>query len=217
MKKATRSTKAGKSVKPAKAARSSKSAKPARTAKSETIGGIGSDAVTRATGRGWPEWLRILDAAGARKMNHKEIVAVLSKEHGVSSWWRQMLTVGYEQARGLREKHQKVDGFSASRSKTVAAPVSALYAAWGDARARTRWLGAGAKSLVVRTTTKNKSLRAGWDDGASRVDVTFWAKGATKSQVSVEHSKLATARDVARMKTFWGEALERMKSAVEAM
>lgn len=187
-----------------------------RATKSAVIGGISSDAVARATGKGWPEWLAIIDAAGGRRMSHKEIVAVISRDHGVSAWWRQMVTVGYEQARGLREKHQKVDGFSASRSKTVAAPIAALYAAWGDARARARWLGAGAKSLAVRTTTKNKSLRAGWDDGASRVDVTFWAKGPAKSQVSVEHSKLASARDVARMKAFWGEALERMKSAVEA-
>jgi len=184
--------------------------------KTQVIGGISSEAVEKATGKSWAQWLKILDSAGGRKMNHKEIVAVLAGEHGVSSWWRQMVTVGYEQARGLREKNQKADGFSASRSKTVAAPVSALYAAWGDARARARWLGAGAKSLVVRTSTKNKSIRAGWESGASRVDVTFSAKGTAKSLVSVEHSKLASARDVARMKAFWGEALERLQSAVEA-
>ncbi len=185
------------------------------SAKTQIFGGIGTQAVEKATGKSWAAWLKLLDAAGARKMTHKEIVAVVTKQRGVSAWWRQMVTVGYEQARGLRVKHQKVGGFSASRSKTVAAPVGTLYAAWSDGRARARWLGADAKSLVVSTSTKNKSLRATWQEGASRIDVTFVSKSAVKSQVSVEHNKLASESDVALMKAFWGEALERMRGAVE--
>ncbi|MFN0149560.1 MAG: hypothetical protein ACKVU1_02480 [bacterium] len=195
--------------------KAAKKAAPKSSRKAQIIGGISTEAVEKATGKGWTEWLRILDAAGARKMNHKEIVAVVTKAHRVSPWWRQMVTVGYEQARGLRVAHQKVDGFSASRSKTVAAPIAVLYAAWSDARVRARWLGPDAKSLVVSTSTKNKSLRAVWQGGASRVNVTFWAKGAAKSQVAVEHNKLASESDVALMKAFWGEALERMRGAVE--
>ena len=56
-------------------------------------------------------------------MSHKEIAVYISEKEGCPSWWCQMVTVGYEQERGLREKHQKPDGYSVSASKTVAVPV----------------------------------------------------------------------------------------------
>jgi len=37
------------------------------------LAGVGSEAVERATGKGWDEWLRVLDRAGAKTMTHKEI------------------------------------------------------------------------------------------------------------------------------------------------
>ena len=62
-----------------------------------------SDAAVQAsTGKIWKEWFAILDKAGARKMDHKQIVAYLVKHHKVGPWWQQMVTVIYEQARGLR-------------------------------------------------------------------------------------------------------------------
>src|SRR6266849_6848560 len=93
----------------------------------EKFNGISSEAVRAKTGKGWPEWLKILDAAGAKKMNHKEMVALLHTKHGVDPWWQQMVTVGYEQARGRRLKHQKGDVFSIGASKTIEASVSTLY------------------------------------------------------------------------------------------
>jgi hypothetical protein len=75
-----------------------------------TIGRISSESVREATGRGWEEWLEILDGAGARDREHKGVVAHLRSEHPeVSSWWRQALTVGYEQARGKRVAGQTAD------------------------------------------------------------------------------------------------------------
>jgi hypothetical protein len=56
-----------------------------------------SDAAVQAkTGKTWDEWFKILDKAGGKKMNHKEIVAYLSEKYGVGPWWRQMVTVTYE-------------------------------------------------------------------------------------------------------------------------
>src|SRR5438105_10233383 len=92
-----------------------------------------SDAAVQAkTGRVWNEWFKILDAAGARKMNHKQIVSCLSQKHGVGPWWQQMVAVTYEQARGLREKHEKPDGYSISVTKTIAVPGAKLIQAWAD-------------------------------------------------------------------------------------
>jgi hypothetical protein len=68
--------------------------------------GISNEAVKARTGRTWPEWFAILDEAGAPVVGHKGIVTLLTKYHRVGHWWRQMITVAYEQERGLREKHQ---------------------------------------------------------------------------------------------------------------
>ena len=38
------------------------------------LAGVGSDAVARATGKAWDQWLAILDKAGAVAMPHKAIV-----------------------------------------------------------------------------------------------------------------------------------------------
>ncbi|TFD81276.1 hypothetical protein [Cryobacterium fucosi] len=58
--------------------------------------GIGDKAVRSATGRSSGDWYALLGAAGCK---HPAIAAWLGEEHGVPPWWRQMLTVGFEQAR----------------------------------------------------------------------------------------------------------------------
>jgi uncharacterized protein YndB with AHSA1/START domain len=171
---------------------------------------IGDEAVRARTGKGWKEWFRIIDAAGGRTMDHKAIVAVLTG-HGAGDWWRQMVAVGYEQARGLRKKHEKPDGFSVSASKTIAAPVGELFRAWSDPRARGRWL---PDPLQVRKATADRSLRITWGDGTN-VDVNLYSKGPAKSQVAVEHARLRSEREATGKKTFWGEALERLKARLE--
>src|SRR5512146_48686 len=81
-----------------------------------------------------------VDRAGARKMAHKDIALLLSRKFGVPDWWGQLVTVGYEQARGLRAAHERSDGFAATASRTVHAPVDRLFDAWRDAQSRGRWL-----------------------------------------------------------------------------
>jgi len=177
----------------------------------EVQAGIGSEAVRAKTGKGWAEWFAVLDKAGAAKWPHKEIAKHLHAL-GCGDWWSQMVTVGYEQARGLRVKHQVASGFSASASKTVAVPIAKLYAAWIDAKTRAKWL-RGAR-FTVRTATKDRSLRITWSD-ETNVDVMFFSKGPTKSQVAIEQRKLSSVKDVERVKKFWGGALEQLKQLLE--
>jgi hypothetical protein len=77
-----------------------------RTSTTNKTAGISSAAVKKATGKDWKQWFTLLDKAGARKMPHKDIACLVYEKHQVSGWWAQMVTVGYEQARGLRQKHQ---------------------------------------------------------------------------------------------------------------
>jgi hypothetical protein len=79
------------------------------------VAGISDAAVQAKTGKTWPEWLALLDRAGARKMNHQEIASYLHDELGCSGWWSQMVTVGYEQARGMRDPRCQRRGCHDSR------------------------------------------------------------------------------------------------------
>jgi uncharacterized protein YndB with AHSA1/START domain len=171
---------------------------------------ISSDAVQKATGKSWDEWLAILDAAGAKTMTHQEIVAVLAKKHKVGPWWQQMVTVGYEQARGRRVKHQRSHGFSINRSKTIAVPIAAAYAAWNDKVKRSKWLADPA--LTIRKATANKSLRITWNDGEGEgnLDVQFYAKGKEKTQVTIEHARLKNEKAAEKMKAYWGKQLDKL-------
>lgn len=178
-------------------------------------GGVSSDAVRAKTGKTWDEWLKVLDTEKAHKLPHKQIAQLLSTKYHVPDWWSQMVTVGYEQARGLRAVHQKADGYSANASKTFNAPLRELYAACADETTRAKWL--GKKKYVVSKATPNKSLRIAWGkDDVTRVDFNLYAKGETKSMIQIEHSKLTTAADVGKMKTYWTRALEKLANIIES-
>ena len=181
-------------------------------AKANKVGGISSEAVKAATGKGWDEWFGIIDRAGGRKMDHKQIVAVVSKQKGARPWWQQMITVGYEQARGLRKVHETAKGYQIGRSKTLDVPMPALFKAWKDPKTRRRWM--GDCDLVIRKATANKSLRITWPDGATNVEVNFYKTKGGKSQVTVQHNKLADAKAAAKMKAYWGKQLNRLATTL---
>jgi hypothetical protein len=172
-----------------------------------------SDAAVKAkTGKVWAEWFKILDRAGAKEMPHKEIAAYLYNEQKVGAWWCQMVAVAYEHERGIRQKFQKCDGeFSASGSRTMAVPMAKAFAAWTDEKLRKRWLPDG--KLEITTATPGKYVRGKWD--ASRLSVGFYSKGSKKTQVAVDHGKLASSRESAKMKSHWFEALDRLQKMLE--
>ena len=183
------------------------------TAKDTIAPRMSDMAVKAKTGKNWKDWFSILDKAGARKMNHQEIVKLVSEKYDVGPWWQQMVTVTYEQARGLREKHQKPEGYQISVSRTVNTPVARLYKSFANAKSRSSWL--PEDGLMVRTATRDKSMRLTWNDNKTSLEINFYPKDADKSQVVVQHSKLPDARSSARMKTYWGKALNRLRAALE--
>jgi hypothetical protein len=169
------------------------------------------EAVKAATGKVWVEWFKILDKAGAKKMRHQEITTVL-QEKGVGPWWGQTVAVAYEQERGLRDRFQKCTGeYSTSGSRTMAAPMAKAFAAWTDDKLRKKWLPDG--KLEITTATPGKYVRGRWGD--SRLSVGFVGKGAAKTQVAVDHGKLANSKECAKMKTYWFAALNSLQAMLE--
>jgi hypothetical protein len=44
--------------------------------------------------------------------------------------------------------------------------------------------------------------------------VNIYAKGEHKAQVTLQHTKLASAREATRMKKYWGDALKRLEDTL---
>lgn len=173
-----------------------------------------SRALRDATGRDRHEWFAALDAWGAAGRPYREIAAWLSGEHGVSRWWAQKLIVEYEQARGLRDPGVRPDGtFEVSTSKTVAVPVERLFAAFTDQQLRERWLPGVA--LRERTSQPGRSARFDWEDGATRVNVTFAPTGEARSQVALSHERLPDAGAAEHAKAYWRERVAALKALLE--
>ena len=174
---------------------------------------MSDEAAKAKTGKTWNEWFTILDKAGGKKMTHKEIVKYLSGEQGVGPWWQQMVTAAYEQRSGLRAEHQKPDGYEISVSRTVKAPLTTLYKAFGNEKRRKQWL--PEEGLVERTATANKSMRVTWNDRKTILSISFLPKGEATSQIVVQHGKLPDAKAAAKMKKYWAEALDRLRAMLE--
>ena len=173
------------------------------------------ESIRRRTGRGWEEWFEMLDDWGAANRTHRETARWLAEQQDLHplAWNVQAIAASYERARGLRVVGEKDDGFVITASRTVAAPVEALFDAFVDERLRERWLPDG--DLRERTATKPRSARFDWGDRRTRVNVTFLAKGEARSTAALEHRRLADAREAQRMKTYWRERLAALKDALD--
>ncbi len=179
-----------------------------------TIAGLSEQALQDKTGQTWAQWCRRLDDLGGRSMSHRDIaqqVNTLWPEIG--GWWAQTVTVGYERIRGLRVRGQQSSDqmFAASKSRTLAVALPALYRAFSDSEVRARWM---SEVPTVRSGTTNKSIRFDWPDG-TLVAVTFTDKGPSKSMVAVQHQELSSQADRDLMKAQWQLRLNDLASLLE--
>ncbi|MGH8935230.1 MAG: SRPBCC domain-containing protein [Acidimicrobiia bacterium] len=200
-----------------------------------TLGRVSSESVREATGRGWPEWLHALDAAGAADWDHKQIVAHLEREHPEvsSGWWRQSITVGYEQARGKRAVGEAAGaGFQVGVQRSVAATATQV---WDLIISRPElWLGKGVSVVFhkgeryevppgsdaagvsgeVRVVKPGDRLRMTWQPqgwpAPATLQLTLLESGSGKTAIHAHLEKLPDADAREAMRQRWREALERI-------
>jgi hypothetical protein len=183
---------------------------PAKRVDHAALAGMSNEKISEKTGRTWQEWVRVLDADDAATMSHRDIAALVHGKHDVADWWAQTVTVGYERIKGLRERGQRRGGaYETSKSKTYNVPVKALFDAWSDDTMRRLWL--GGVNARVRTATSPKSMRLQWPDGTI-VAVWFLPKGASKSTVTLAHTKLPDKAASENAKALWTTRLDALGS-----
>jgi len=203
-----------------------------------TLGRISSQSVREATGRGWEEWLELLDAAGAAGWEHRQIVAYLEREPAAveSGWWRQSIAVAYEKAGGKRVEGQTADaGFQVGVRRSV--DGNALQA-WELITSRPElWLGEGASigfvsgeryevppsgaspgaSGEVRVVKPGERLRMTWQPEGSpwpaTLQLTLVESGSGKTSIGVHLEKLPDPDAREAMRERWRAALERLVAA----
>lgn len=199
--------------------------RPTATAKA---GGVSDAAVTRATGKGWDHWLAVLDAFDVKSRGHAAAAAHLHTAHNLDGWWAQMVTVGYEQKRGLRAPRQKIDGFSASASRTIAAPMTTVLDAFENRVVAERWLPAGVVAHKVArppfnngAPTKAGSARMTWTDGSKVLSVWIADKtgkdGSPKTAVQIQHDRLPGEASCESARAMWAERLDALRAMLESI
>jgi hypothetical protein len=197
--------------KPAPAAARSSTARPAGVDYA-TLAGRSDAIIKERTGCTWERWVKALDYAQAYTWTHREIAKHVHEKYKIPGWWAQTVTVGYERIKGLRAIGQRRDGsFEATKSRTFSVPLVRLYRAFHDARTRAQWL--PGVDLTVRTAMRGKSMRITWPDRTS-VAVGFSGRGQGKSQVAIQHEKLADRAAAARMKQYWADRLDALKAVL---
>lgn len=193
-------------------------------------GGVSSEAVARATGRNWPEWLELLDKLGAQDKNHKEIVALIAGPGELSNgWWQQSVAVGYEQARGLRVVGQTsgVD-FQIGVQRTLPLPPDAAWSLIAKGPGRDLWLGR-TEGLAYRKGEKYRTAEGSWGEIRSaalgqRIRLTwahpelqqlstlqiYLAASGDKTSVRFHQERLSGVEERERMRVHWRGVLERL-------
>lgn len=174
---------------------------------------VGDDALRGATGRSWQEWLGLLDKAGAGggSLDHQQIHDLAMQwVPGADRWWGQMVSTGYERARGLhKKKPARAGAFKTSISKTLPVPLFAAFAAWADQTLRRGWLDAA--DLDFTRLNAGRNIRARWPDG-SVLDIRFDSTAPDQCEIVVDATKLADAGAAERAKAFWQEQFERLQT-----
>lgn len=177
---------------------------------------ITNKVVLPETGKTMEQWFEVMDKKGAAEMTQENIFLLTGKIKGLSNlseWNRNLVTTSYTWHKGLRQRGEKEGGFEISVSKTVNVPLNELYSSFSNDAQRKKWL---KEKILIRKQTENKSARVTWSDGITSLSIDFYAKGKDKSQIVVQHMKIADAKKADEMKFFWGEKLAVMKELLEA-
>jgi uncharacterized protein YndB with AHSA1/START domain len=190
--------------------------------------------ILKHTGKARDVWFDDLDGAGGLEVGRRNLVMHLYDKRKLDEWWSTSLVVEYERARGDKEKDGRPKGYSICATKTIGAPVERVFEAWTDLAQLARWFGprarvewkeggllesADGERCSVGRVRANKDLRFAWEQGArapgSQVEVLFAAKGAGRTGITLNHTRIQDRRHADELRSAWGGAFDKLKSLLE--
>lgn len=182
-------------------------------ASEERWGGVSSSTVQARTNHTWEEWFQMLDEHRAHELDHKAIVALVAELGQRDGWWTQMIAVAFEQARGLREKNERAEGYAASVTRTIEAPLERVYDAVVERSASARWL--REPKVDVHRATTNRAARGSWD-GEKTLSFQFSPRGPLRCQLVIQQEKLGSIAEVGKVKRYWAQKLDALEKYLGA-
>jgi uncharacterized protein YndB with AHSA1/START domain len=194
---------------------------------------VSEEAVRGATGRGWSEWEEALDALGAADLSHKEIVELVGEQGVESSWWRQQVTVTYEQRKGKRVPGETAGtGFQVGVRRTIAVGHDEAWRLLTSPEGVRAWLGVAGLRLEkgqvytaadgatgeVRVIKPGSHLRITWQPQG-------WARPSTiqlradpageRTVISFHQEHLPGAGERAERRRFYEGVLNELRRMLE--
>ncbi len=170
-----------------------------------------TDAASQAaTGKTLAQWFAELDKLNGLKLGRGGVGKHLLAQK-VDPWWISTISVEYEKHHDVRKKDGLYEGYFVCSTKTIAAPVAEVYAAWTCNESLNQWFGAGTnaevkdggayenkegdKGVFLRVR-EGKDLRLTFENPAfsslTQVDVQFQDKGKGKTGLTLNHTRIQT-------------------------
>src|SRR5262245_61296620 len=187
-----------------------------------------------ATGKTIAEWFKALDKHGGVALGRRSLSKWIEHEHGVELWWATTIVNEYEIARGDLAKDGKPKGYSICPTKSIKASPKECFAAFSSAKALNEWFGpkhdvemregghwrnGDGNRASIGKVNPGKNIRMVAEDAGltlpTPVDIKFEPNGANCT-VMISIDRLQTRAEADGYRRAWGEALNRLKSVVEA-
>lgn len=170
-------------------------------------------AIAQITQKPWDEWVKWLDARGARELGHGDIAKLIQEELSgkidSAGWWSQGITVAYEQHIGRRVPGQRSDGtFEVSVSKTISGNLEDTFATRVEQlNAQDSFDGEVVSNVRTSITPVRSYWRCNFADG-TKLTWSFEPKGTDRVFMVVQHTAIKSAEQSQRWEQFWAEYLK---------
>lgn len=194
---------------------------------------VTNQAAKAATGKTLDQWFAELDKLNGLKQGRRAINNSLY-EQKVDPWWCTTIAVEYEKHHDARKKDGLYEGYFICSTKTIAAPVAEVYAAWTNNEKLSEWMGTSTRADVkddgkyenkdgdrgtFLRVRPNKDLRLSFENPAfsapTQIEVQFQDKGKGKTGVLVNHNRIQTRAEADGLRAAWADALNKLKASCE--
>jgi len=186
----------------------------------DRLNNVTSEAVKKATGKTWDEWVDFLDSKGMAGKTHKEMALWLMEERLIESgWWAQSVTLGYEFAKGRRVVGKTLDsGFQIGVQRMIPAPKEKIWSFLQSPMGKRLWTEDA--MVEMRSLVEGEKMRMRWQpDGRSTpttLQISLYCPRNTteKTQVRIHHEKLGSSNEREKMRGKWKKVLDELTKMV---